>query len=277
MRPWFWAATALFSLPATAAVLDPGFKVRAGGFWAQVDSSFGTRLLDGSLGGRIDFETDLALDDDEFSPFFELAYRFDDHHKVAFNFIRLHRNGTSINVDESFEFTWDDTDYRVETGARIEATLDVDIYQLYYAYSLWHRDDWAVIGTLGVHVMDMDARLYGEIAIEGETDPFDIQASEAEGDLTAPLPDIGLLVKWQPVDRVILTAVAQYLEAEVSDYDGRLLDTRIEAIITFGRHLAVGAAWQEYDLDVERDKSRRRDDDYEFSYQGPSLVLYYEF
>ena len=86
------AAVALLSLftvsTASAEMFTPGFKIRAGGFYAFIDSKISAidPLLDDSI--DIDFESDLGLDDTAFSPFLEMTYRFNDRHAVLINAIK---------------------------------------------------------------------------------------------------------------------------------------------------------------------------------------------
>lgn len=261
---------------ALARPFDSGFSLRAGGFWADVDSSFGARTVIGNNPTRVDFESDLALDESKFSPFFELTYRFDANNVVSLNYLTLHRTAQSRSLNKSIEFEWEGSRYRVESGANLKTKLDVDIYQLVYGRTLIQGGNYALLSTLGVHVMDVYASLDGDITLVGEAGNEMEFTDRALGDITAPLPDIGVVFGWQPRESWLVTLHAQYFKVSIDDISGRLFDWRIQATWYLTPDLALGLAWQNYELQVE--ESRRFSDvDVQFDYQGPSVMLHYEF
>ncbi|BDY04840.1 hypothetical protein [Ferrimonas sp. YFM] len=259
-----------------ARPFDSGFSLRVGGFWADVDSSFGARTVIGDNPIRIDFESDLALDESKFSPFVELTYRFDEKNMLSLNYLTLHRNAQSRSLTKSFEFDWEGNSYQVEAGANLRSELDVDIYQLVYGRTLILGDNYALLSTLGVHIMDVHAVLSGDLTLVGEGGNEMEVTERAIGDITAPLPDIGLIFGWQPAENWLISFHTQYLKVSLDDVDGRLLDWRLQAAWYLLPNLALGLAWQNYELDVE-EKRRFSDIDVQFNYEGPSLMLHYEF
>ncbi|WP_417346687.1 hypothetical protein [Ferrimonas sp.] len=266
----------LLAPSAFARPFDSGFSLRLGGFWADVDSSFGARTVNGNSPIRVDFESDLALDESKFSPFVELTYRFDEKNVLALNYLTLHRTAQSRSLQKSFEFEWEGNRYQVETGANLRSELDVDIYQLVYGRTLIQGDNYALLSTLGVHIMDVHAVLDGDIILVGEGGNEMEVADRALGEITAPLPDIGLILGWQPAKNWLLSFHTQYLKVSIDDVDGRLLDWRLQASWYLTPNLALGLAWQNYELSVE-EKRRFSDVDIQFDYEGPSLMLNYEF
>ncbi|WP_157509215.1 hypothetical protein [Ferrimonas futtsuensis] len=266
----------LLAPAALARPFDSGFSLRAGGFWADVDSSFGARTVIGDTPIRVDFESDLALDESKFSPFVELTYRFDEKNVLALNYLTLHRTAQSRSLNKSFEFEWEGSQYRVESGANLKTKLDVDIYQLVYGRTLIQGDSYALLSTLGIHVMDVYASLDGDVTLIGEAGNEMEFADRALADVTAPLPDIGLVFGWQPMERWLVTLHAQYLKLAIDDVDGRLLDWRLQALWYLTPSLALGLAWQNYELEV-KEKRRFSDIDVQFDYEGPSVMLHYEF
>ncbi|SDJ65188.1 hypothetical protein SAMN04488540_11138 [Ferrimonas sediminum] len=265
----------LFSLPLSARPFDPGFSVRVGGFWAEVDSSFGAKTTISNTPIRIDFESDLALEESKFSPFIELTYRFDDTNLLALNYLSLHRSAESRSTEQSYEFEWEGNRYRVDSGARLRSQLDVDIYQLVYSRTLFQGSDYSIMGTLGLHLMDIYAELDGEIKLIGEGGEEEV-ADRAFGEITAPLPDIGLIAGWSFADGWLVALHTQYLKVSFDDIDGSLLDLRLQLTHYIAPNLALGLAWQHYELEVEEKRSYSNVDVI-FNYQGPSLMIHYDF
>lgn len=255
---------------------DPGFALKAGGFWADVDSSFGAVITGAGDPIRIDFESDLALEESKFSPFFELTYRFNERHMLGLNYITLHRNAETVRSEKSYEFTWEGETYRVNSGAFVNSQLDIDIYQITYGYSFVQSDKYGVMGTVGAHVMDIDARIGGQLEIVSDDGVNTITETNAIGKVTAPLPNVGLTLAWQAADRLLLLANAQYLRVSFDDYKGRLLDLRLQASYYFTKKLAFAVAWQDYGVKVDEER-RFSNVDVKFNYRGPAVMLIYEF
>ncbi len=255
---------------------DPGLAIKVGGFWADVDSSFGAVAQGASGPIRIDFESDLALEESKFSPFIELTYRFNDRHLVGLNYLTLHRNAETIRSEKTYEFTWEGETYRINSGAFVNSQLNIDIYQVLYGYTFFQSNRFAVMGTLGAHVMDIDARIGGQLEIVSDNGIDTLADTSAIGKVTAPLPNVGVVLGWQAAERLLIAANAQYLSVSFDNYEGRLLDMRIQASYYFTKQFALGLAWQDYDVEVDEERPYSNVD-VNFRYQGPSVTLIYEF
>ncbi|WP_345317449.1 hypothetical protein [Ferrimonas gelatinilytica] len=226
-------------------------------------------------GRRIDFESDLGLEKSRFSPMLELSYRFNDNHLLALNALTLHRSAATREVIRGFEFDWEGQTYRAQSDARVSSRLDIDIYQLFYGYSLWRSEDLLLVGTLGMHVMDIKAQMSGELSLV--SDNLDIaNVREAEETLTAPLPDLGLMGYWQITPRWEAVLSAQYFQLKVDDYKGRLIDLRAQVNRAITDRFDIGIAWQYYRLTVDHERAASGID-LRFSYQGPTLLFQYRF
>ncbi|SHH97424.1 LPS-assembly protein LptD [Ferrimonas marina] len=262
------------SFNGMALPLEPGLSIRAGGFWASVDSSFGARVPELDRRREIDFESDLGLEESKFSPMLELTYRFNPRHALSFNYISLHRSAQSRESTKTFEIDWDDQTYLIEAGSKVGSTLDIDIYQLLYGYTLWRTERFWVSGTLGLHVMDIEAELNGELKVvnEGELD----FATEIGDTVTAPLPDVGLSAVWRLTPRWQVVLLGQYFQIKFDDYMGRMTDLRLQLTYYFTDSWAASVAWEHYDLDFDHE-NQRRGIDLNFTYTGPVLLLQYDF
>ncbi|ADN75775.1 conserved hypothetical protein [Ferrimonas balearica DSM 9799] len=273
---WLWLLLTALPLLCSARPYDDGFALKAGGFWASVDSSFGANIIGVGDPIRIDFESDLALEESKFSPFLELTYRFNDRHLLGLNYITLHRDARSVESEKSYEFTWEGETYQVNAGAFVSSQLDIDIYQLMYGYTLYSSEQFGVIGTLGAHVMDIDARIGGQLEVVSDEGTNTITETDAIGKVTAPLPNFGIVLAWQAMERLLVAFNAQYLSVSFDSYDGRLLDMRLQASYYVTPQLALGLAWQDYDIQVDEER-QFSNVDINFNYHGPAFMVIYEF
>lgn len=264
---------------ATADMFEKGFKLRAGGYWAYLDSSLNADIPGTGLGTKIDFESDLGLEEAKFSPFFEATYRFNKRHAVLVNYLTLHRNGTRAAISKPFE--WEDKDgnlYQVSAGVKLDTVLNLDIYQTAYMFSFYSSDKWMLAGTLGLHIAQFKNSYEGTIGLVAGDGSVSASARSVSESITAPLPDIGLLTYYKLDYGVTLGARVQYFQLDIEDFKGQVLDLRAEALKYLNKkhNIALGMAYQFYGIKVDY-TGTRSSLDIELNYQGPSAFIQYDF
>lgn len=265
---------------ATADMFEKGLKLRGGGFWAYMDTKLNAHIPGTIVGRVIDYESDLALDDTKFSPFFGVTYRLNKKHAIQLNYFSLHRNSEKKVVTKPFEFTHEDTTYRVAAGARLETLLDLDIYHMTYMYSFYSSDSLMVAGTLGAHVVKVENGYQGELGIVVNDHVVSYSGEGFSESVTAPLPDIGFLAYYKVSGDIVLGARAQYFALEIDNVDGELIDLHCEVLkyLDTDQHWAIGAAFQYYRVKVDYShKKKRYALDLDIKYQGPIAFIQYEF
>jgi len=157
--------TALAS-PAMADMFEPGFKIRAGGYWALLNSEITANDPDTGHKITIDFESDFGLEESKVSPYLELTYRFNENHALQVNAITLHRSSEDAGISKPFELEWDGKTYVVQAGLKLKTTLDLDVYQAAYMYSFYTSDQLMVAGTLGAHIAKITNEYEGSIGVK---------------------------------------------------------------------------------------------------------------
>lgn len=267
-------------LPHTvfADVFEPGVKLRAGGFWAYMDTKLKGEIPGTKLTQEIDFESDLFLEETKFSPFLGITYRLNENHAIQLNYFSLHRQSDREIISKPFDFEFDGKTYRVAAGARLETLLDLDVYHLTYMYSFYSTDTLLVAGTIGAHVIRVKNGYRGEIGVVIDDSVYSYGGEGISESLTAPLPDFGLVTYYKVRDDIILSARAQYFKITVDNAGGELLDLHCEVLKYFDddRHWAIGASYQYYGIKV--DYSRKRYSlDLNLKYQGPTAFIQYDF
>jgi len=275
------AAVALLSLftvsTASADMFSPGFKIRAGGFYAFIDSKISARdpLFDDSI--DLDLESDLGLDDTAFSPYLEMTYRFNDRHAVLINAISLRRDSGGEIITEPFDLEFDET-YTIQAGVGLKTTLDIDVYQATYMYTFYSSDKFSLAGTLGLHIADLSNEYKGQIGIRVNDQVESVETRSIGEEVTAPLPDIGLLAYYKNDSGFVFGGRVQYFQLEVGDIDGSILDLKGEVLkyLDQDQHWAIGAAYQYYGVEVDYNPSDTRLNA-TINYHGPSLFVQYDF
>lgn len=279
-KRWFQTLVAgLALLPLQSMASE--WRLSVGGVYALSDSTFTADDIGQGRGVDIDFERDLALEDESFLPKVDLEYHFAGQHSVSLSYFRLHRSGSNERRSQPFEVNWiDDTTYQVEADAAISTTFDYEIYRLYYSYDFLSSKRHQFGVSAGLHVVPVSFELDGEItacANDGQQQVCDSASNQVINDsITAPLPNFGVFGTWGFAPQWELSARLQYFYLEVDTFEGGLLD--VSALVRYGitDNWYVGAGYGYYDLRAI-DDGDRADLELEVVYQGAQLLAEYRF
>ena len=139
----------------------------------------------------------------------------------------------------------------VQAGAELSTRLDLSIYQLGYGYRFYHTPALEAELRLGLHIFDLRTELGGRIgaAADGHWSTLPIKTVAKRA--TAPLPNIGLQLRWPLGPDTEARLRVQGFDADISRFEGELLDMRLEASHYFSPHLGLGFGYQFYDLDLK--------------------------
>ena len=233
------AGLSYLAAPAAADSLDDDrFSLSLGVFItdrntkARFDSSLGD-------GTDIDFEKDLGLNSSD-SVFRVDGYvRFSERHRADFSVFDLSRKN-SKQIEK--EIQWGDTLYSIDTV--VESDNGLSIYKAAYTYSFLNGEDGYLGATLGIYVADW------KVSIEEETTGL------AEvGDLTAPMPVIGLRGEYALSDRWSFRASGEFFFVEYDNVDGSLVDIYAGFDYSIRDHLSLGIGFNRVTINVDSTKS----------------------
>jgi hypothetical protein len=186
-------------------------------------------------GTQIDAERDLGLDDFQLLPQVELTLLPGERHLLRISAFAMHRSAEKV-IDKPISF--DDQDYLV--GERVDSRLNLTMFGLTYGYRLLVRQRGELSATLGVQVADVEANAVVRSRV----------VREAESGV-APLPLIGLEGRYDFTPRWAVEARAQYLQVNVSQVDGSILDARLAVTWRLNPYLAVGLGYRTFQIDVD--------------------------
>ena len=121
---------------------------------------------------------------------------------------------------------------------------------------------------IGLHNLDMDAYIEGEIKIDDETTEF----QRAEVGDSQPLPNIGAWYNFSPARNWLLHARVDWISANIGDYDGTLWNTSVGVGYQAWRHVGFDLSWQYFNLNLKVDKDTWRGEA-DMTYSGPVLAM----
>ena len=233
------AGLSYLAAPAAADSLDDDrFSLSLGVFITDRDSE---ARFESSLGNGtdIDLETDLGLNSSD-SVFRVDGYvRFSKRHRADFSVFDLSRKN-SKQIER--EIQWGDTLYSIDTV--VESDNGLSIYKAAYTYSFLNGEDGYLGATFGLYVADFKMSIAEENLGQSEI-----------GELTAPLPVIGLRGEYALSDRWSFRASGEFFFVEYDNIDGSLVDIYAGFDYSILDHLSLGIGFNRVTIDVDATRS----------------------
>ncbi|WP_104399701.1 DUF481 domain-containing protein [Vibrio penaeicida] len=270
-----WLATGLSVLFCSTAQAG-NVSVTAGGFYSSADTSMGAYSPNLSKSFDLDFESDLRLKEREILPYLQMEYAFNSKHSVYLDWRSLHRN-SSVSAARSFAVSIDDKLYEADVGATVQSTLNIDLARLGYSYSFYESDKWDLDVTAGIHIMQLQIGIGGELHLQGgDTNNVLGLGNYAFTDVTAPLPDIGLEAEYSFNDDWKAISHAQFFYIEFDGIKGLLVDTSLGLQYSFSENWNAAATYSYYEVNVDYGADLA-DLNVNFQFYGPMFTLEYQF
>ena len=245
---------------AAAEQDDTRFSLSIGAFITDRDSEARADASNRDLGTVIDLEDDLGLDGSDTVLRLDGFYRFADKHRIDFSVFDLSRSA-SKQVER--EFSWKDTTFVLNTN--VESDFNLSIYKVAYTWSFLKKEQGFLGATAGLYVADIGARLDAPL----------IGAREV-GEVTAPLPVVGLRGQYRFAERWALRASGEFFFLEYGDYDGSLVDLLIGLEFDLSKNIDVGIGANSVRLDIEVDRDVLHGA-FDWEYDGVLAYLKFDF
>lgn len=249
------AALLLMSAAATADEdpMSSRFFVMLGGFWPDVNTTVRADGNGGRIGTRLDFESDLGLDDRDTLFTGGIGWRIAKRHFLDVLYFKLSRSGART-TDISFSFK--DQDFSAQTT--IDTYFDTEVFRISYGYSFIDSDRQRLLGQIGAH--------YTKVAAGIRRDAVGAIGEEASSDV--PLPVLGLVYDYRFTPRFSVDLRAQIFRLNYEDIDGSLDNLSASLQYAFTPKVAVFAGYNYYSIDVDANRAHWRGS-FDFGYKGP--------
>jgi len=161
---------------------------------------------------------------------------------------------------------WDGITFREGTFVGAGVKLAVARVFIGRSFIMNDRNDFGV--GIGLHNLDMNTYIEGEIKIDDETTGF----QRAEVGASQPLPNIGAWYNFSPARNWLLHARVDWISANIGDYDGTLWNTSVGVNYQAWRHIGFDLSWQYFNLNLKVDKSDWKGEA-DMTYSGPVLAI----
>ncbi len=223
--------------------LSDTFNLGIGAFWPKIDLDL---QVDGSNPDEeVDFDEALNLSDYQTSPAVNFRWRFGEKWSLFGQYW-----GTSTSGEEVLtqDVEWEDVIFREGTFVGGGADLDVVRAFLGRKFDLAPQHELGI--GLGLHYMNLDSYLEGDVIIDDESTEFYRGTASAK----FPLPNIGAwyMYSWSP--KWLFDAHIDWLSASIGDYSGSLWDAQVGFNYQPFKNIGFGLHYKGYVLDVDVDK-----------------------
>ena len=233
--------------------LQDTWTVQLGAFIPSVDTTASLKSSSGAVGTSVSLEDDLGFSDRKTLGSFFAGARLGQRWKIEFEYFALDRSHSRA-IDRTIN--WGDKTYPV--NAVVDGKFNSDVYRLSGGYSFVKNDQAEVGAALGLFV----TRFSTSLTASG------IGASG--GDVTAPLPTIGLYGAYAFSPRWLLSGRVDYFSLNYGDYDGSLTNFTAGVDYRFTRNFGIGAGYRYVDYDVDVTKSSYNGS-IRYKFSGPTI------
>ena len=243
-------------------ILSDRFAVKTGWFVADITTDAQVGVA-GVVGTFLRLEQDLNFSDNEDVFRLDGFYRFNDRHAIDFSYLDIERDA-SIVLAEPIEI--EDVLY---TGA-LDSGFDSQLFKLLYKYTMSNNGKFEGGITAGLSTYVYDYRFFGEAEVDDGSGGITIEDVETEDDVLAPIPTVGMYLNFAITRKLIFGVAADFLDLEVGDYDGRLVDSRVTFDYFFHRNVGIGGGFSTTDVNFRT----TADDPFFANYRYGGLQVY---
>lgn len=223
--------------------LSDKFNLEFGVFWPQIDF---TARADGSHPEEeVDFDEALNMSSSQAAVSVNFRWRFGK--KWSF-WAQGWTTDNSGKAELEDDVAWEDVIFK--EGSFVKSGVELDVIRAFFGrqFDLGPQHELGV--GLGLHWMNLDTFIEGEIFINDTTTEFHRAAATAE----FPLPNFGAwyMYSWSP--KWMVQARADWLSATIGDYSGSLWDAQAGINYQAFRNIGFGLYYKAFLLDVDVDK-----------------------
>jgi hypothetical protein len=240
--------------------LDAKFIIDAGYFFMSTDMRVRVNgETTQEAGSDVNYDDTFGIGDfDRFRV--DMMWRIADRHSIQAMYFQNNRS-SSRTIQEDVEFKGQ----LYPVGATVDASSEVTIVQLSYAYAFLRKDNYELAVSGGVHYIDMNLGLDATVNVNGQTSTRNLDASAST---QAPLPIVGIRGTWKLPHNLYINAQAQYLYIDFDPYKGSLLDLKASFVWQCTDHFGVGVAYNDFRFRFDLDDQPKFDGRLRWDYGG---------
>jgi len=276
-------------LAGAALILAAGGGALAAGFDQEHESrilsdrwylSLGSSSTDFKTRGAIGFgsvvgtfirlEDDLDLDSQKSSFRFNGCYSFGPKQQIDFTFGKVNRSGRIV-LDKEIQVGDNGDEIIFQVGADLDSKFDTDSAKVFYKYSFINNGKTQAGIGVGLSVFDYRLEFEGTAVVNpAPTRGGMLETHHVSENVLAPIPSLLLFIHHAFKPNLVFRATAGFFDLDVSDFDGRLVETRGTIDWFFTRHIGIGGGVEGSDINFADNGT----DPLLLQIQGSSWIFY---
>lgn len=198
------------------------------------------------IGSIIRLESDLGLENDASAGRLEGYYRFKPKHAIDWQFLTLSRSGSSV-LDQEIVIK----DRIFQFGADTDSSFDSQVYRIAYRYSFFQNEKINTGISVGLGAYGFELALAGEaILTDDEGGMSTAEFVRVEENITVPVPTFGVFINYAVRKDLMFAFNLNFLDLEVGDFEGRLVDSDFALSWYFSKHVGIGVEIASTNIEV---------------------------
>jgi hypothetical protein len=235
--------------------LNAAFVFELGTMYVTNATTQASKTTNGGVGGIVDFENVLGLNQEAWVPFLSARWRFAENWRLEAEYFTINRSATHT-IGENIN--WDGTD--IPAGSQVKSYFDFTDLRVSAGWSFYKTQDKELGIALGLHVED--------IRLNVSTN----NTSNGDEQVVAPLPLLSLFGGFAMSDHWSVAARFDAFKITWDPYTGHLYDTGLDVIWNPWRSFGLGLGYRSLQL-TGTFKSAHYKGELNAAYSGPILYL----
>ena len=246
--------------------LSDNFTVALGAF--RSDNSFqisAEGIIDDRIKDRVDFGNRLGVDQSSTFLNGQLRWKFGKKRKWSLwgQYFSNNASGEAVLTED---IEWQDIIFR--EGTIVGAGVDLAVTRVFIGRSFVKNQQHDFGIGAGIHNLDFDVFIEGEVRINDETTDF----QRGDASENQPLPNVGAWYNFSPARKWLIHARVDWISADIGAYNGTLWNTSVGVNYQAFRHVGFDLSYQYFNLNLTVDKSDWKGG-LDLRYSGPILGM----
>lgn len=242
------------ALPDNPQLNEP-FVFSLGAMYVTNSTTQASKTTNGGVGGVVDMENVLGLEQELWVPFVSGRWRFAESFRLEAEYFTINRSATRTLGED---INWDGSN--IPAGTQVHSKFDFTDVRLSAGWSIYKTQDKEFGVAIGVHVEDI------------RLDVSTATTSNGDESVVAPLPVVSVFGGFAMSDQWSVAARFDAFKMTWDPYQGHLYDLGLDLIWNPWRNVGLGLGYRSLQLSGTFHATHYKGD-LNAAYSGPILYL----
>jgi hypothetical protein len=241
-------------IPDNPQLSEP-FTLDLGAMYVTNATTQASKTTNGGVGGVVDFENVLGLEQETWVPFASARWRFAESFRLEAEYFSINRSATRV-IGENID--WGGSP--IVAGSQVDSKFDFTDVRLSAGWSFYKTRDKELGIALGLHVEDI------------RLDVSTPNTSNTESDVVAPLPVLSAFGGFAMSDQWSVAVRFDAFKMSWDPYKGHLYDLGLDLVWNPWRNVGIGAGYRSLQLSGSVNAAHYKGE-LDAAYSGPIVYL----